>query len=111
MIYLGAATLIDDQGDRYLVHAGIKWVGDRNFTGTLGANLVWDVVAERALRLELPARPGGSNARVTATVVVDAIVDNEAEVRGLVYDADAEAIPLARRPKAMGGVVKLSTSR
>ena len=110
MIYLGTATIVDDANDRYEVYAGIKWLGERAFSGTLGGNCVWDVLAARTLTLELPTG-ATSDAPVRASIVVDAIIDNEIEVRGEVVTATAPGLTPPKRSKVMGGVVRIGPSR
>jgi hypothetical protein len=66
---------------RYQVYACIKWHSDGGFSGTLGGNIAWDLLAERDLTIELPESVGVH--KLVSSVVVNAIIDdNEVDIRG-----------------------------
>ena len=80
MISLGTARLHTDDA-AHDIFVAITWEREHAWTGILGGDLDWEDLAHRTLELEVPGPLGPTDQAVVTDVVIDALLDNEVEVR------------------------------
>jgi hypothetical protein len=80
MITLGTARLHADDAT-HDVFVAITWERGHAWAGILGGDLDWPDLAHRELELEVPGPLGPTDQPVVTDVAIDALLDNDVEVR------------------------------